>query len=143
MRSRKAFPKDLQKLENSTVPFCSRAELAKRSNLRAAGGIRCWNFASIKDEYVKLKFFALLIAFQLICSCGGRNHLKTAIALLVNKQSATFLLRKKSGFSSPPPSEISTQWKFVICRGTRQIFSHLAGALQKIQNYKQGLSTNK
>ena len=34
----------------------------------------------------------------------GRNHLKAAIALLVNKQSATFLLCKKSGFSSPPPT---------------------------------------
>jgi len=34
---------------------------------------------------------------------GGENHLKAAIALLVNKQSATFLLRKKSGFSPPNP----------------------------------------
>ena len=62
---------------------------------------------------------------------GGENHLKAAIALLVNKQSATFPLREKSGFSPPPPSEISTQWKFVICRGTRQIFSHLAWAASR------------
>ena len=34
---------------------------------------------------------------------GGEDHLKAAIALLVNKQSATFPLREKSGFSSPPP----------------------------------------
>ena len=90
------------------------------------------NFTVGKVEQVKLKIFALLIAFQLNCSRGEEDHLKTAIALLVNKQSATFSLREKSGFSSPPPPEISAQWKFVICRGTRQIFSHLAWAASTI-----------
>ena len=73
-----------------------------------------------KGERVEFKIFAMLISFKTHCfrgeddhlkaainlfllRFGGENHLKTAIALLVNKQSATFLLRKKSGFSSPPP----------------------------------------
>ena len=44
--------------------------------------------------------------------CGEENHLKAAIALLVNKQSATFLLRKKSGFSPPNPN---TPWLVAFC----------------------------
>ena len=89
-------------------------------------------FAVINVERGKLKFFAMQINFRISCPRGEEDHLKAAIALLVNKQSATFSLREKSGFSSPPPFEISTQWKFVICRGIRQIFTYLAGATSKI-----------
>jgi len=69
-----------------------------------------------KGEQVKFKFFAMLINFKaccfhggetiskfVLCRFGGENHLKAAIALLVNKQSATFPLREKSGFSPPNP----------------------------------------
>ena len=58
---------------------------------------------SINGEQVKLKIFALQINFQIPCFRGEEDHLKAAIALLVNKRSATFPLREKSGFSPPPP----------------------------------------
>ena len=67
-------------------------------------------------EQGRFKFFATQIKFQfdcfrggetiskfVLCRFGGENHLKAAIALLVNKQSATFPLREKSGFSPPNP----------------------------------------
>ena len=62
------------------------------------------NLVGRNGERVKLKIFALLIAFQFNCFRGEEDHLKAAIALLVNKQSATFSLREKSGFSPRLPN---------------------------------------
>ena len=57
--------------------------------------------------------------------CGEENHLKAAIALLVNKQSATFPLREKSGSSPPNPH---TPW---------------LAAASKYNTLKRGFRTNK
>ena len=67
----------------------------------------------------------------------GRNHLKTAIALLVNKQSATFPLREKSGFSPPNPH---TPWL-----GQSKVLKHLREdeirqrKLQTLASYSRNL----
>ena len=42
---------------------------------------------SRNGELVKLKIFAMQIKFQFNCFRGEEDHLKAAIALLVNKQS--------------------------------------------------------
>ena len=55
------------------------------------------------NQSAKFEIFAITIKLYFCCFRGEEDHLKTAIALLVNKQSATFPLREKSGFSSPPP----------------------------------------